>query len=282
MVVSYHCIGQNQKNQPSLVLYLVRRSKIFVSVATLPSSVVPTAPRILIGNFPGVARGFLADSRSTVSRVPLLPYPPTKSSMSAEKCRCIFSMVFFTMREWGFALAGGAGSGSQNTEHNCSCTEIWNQRHRIRSGLSPPLLKSIWAKSTSPLSIPKTAEPARVKKIIILHFIIPPHSGMWCFTKLLCHHHCTTKSTYLGSGFIRGNGRPGKMNSHRPKQVIQPAFARVRLCNGFTLLSAFNRRTRLIQPYLAWLMPFSIPNSHNGPFIAQCDYQLIVLLLTIQ
>ena len=35
IVVSYLCIGQNQKNQPNLVLYLVRRSKIFVSVATL-------------------------------------------------------------------------------------------------------------------------------------------------------------------------------------------------------------------------------------------------------
>ena len=29
------CIGPNQKNQPNLDLYLVRRSKIFVSVATL-------------------------------------------------------------------------------------------------------------------------------------------------------------------------------------------------------------------------------------------------------
>ena len=36
-VVSYLCIGQNQKNQPNLVPYLVRRSKIFVSVATLPT-----------------------------------------------------------------------------------------------------------------------------------------------------------------------------------------------------------------------------------------------------
>ena len=35
IVVSYLCIGQNLKNQPNLVLYLVRRSKIFVSVATL-------------------------------------------------------------------------------------------------------------------------------------------------------------------------------------------------------------------------------------------------------
>ena len=35
IVVSYLCIGQNQKNQPNLVLYLVRRYKIFVSVATL-------------------------------------------------------------------------------------------------------------------------------------------------------------------------------------------------------------------------------------------------------
>ena len=35
LVVSYLCIGQNQKNQPNLVLHLVRRSKIFVSVATL-------------------------------------------------------------------------------------------------------------------------------------------------------------------------------------------------------------------------------------------------------
>merc|ERR1719264_2044443 len=35
MVVSYLCIGQNQKNQFNLVLYLVHRSKIFVSAATL-------------------------------------------------------------------------------------------------------------------------------------------------------------------------------------------------------------------------------------------------------
>jgi len=35
IVVSYLCIGQNQKNQPNLVLYWIRRSKIFVSVATL-------------------------------------------------------------------------------------------------------------------------------------------------------------------------------------------------------------------------------------------------------
>ena len=35
IVVSYLCIGQNQKNQLNLVLYLVWRSKIFVSVATL-------------------------------------------------------------------------------------------------------------------------------------------------------------------------------------------------------------------------------------------------------
>ena len=35
IVVLYLCIGQNLKNQPNLVLYLVRRSKIFVSVATL-------------------------------------------------------------------------------------------------------------------------------------------------------------------------------------------------------------------------------------------------------
>ena len=34
-MVLYLCIGQNQKNQPDLVLYLVWRSKIFVSVATL-------------------------------------------------------------------------------------------------------------------------------------------------------------------------------------------------------------------------------------------------------
>ena len=32
IMVSYLCIGQNQKNLPNLVLYLVRRSKIFVSV----------------------------------------------------------------------------------------------------------------------------------------------------------------------------------------------------------------------------------------------------------
>ena len=36
IVVPYLCVDQNQKNQPNLVLYLVRRSKIFVSVATLP------------------------------------------------------------------------------------------------------------------------------------------------------------------------------------------------------------------------------------------------------
>ena len=35
LVVSYLCIVQNLKNQPNLVLYLVRRSKIVVSVATL-------------------------------------------------------------------------------------------------------------------------------------------------------------------------------------------------------------------------------------------------------
>ena len=35
IVVSYLCIAQNQKNQPNLVLYLVQRYKIFVSVATL-------------------------------------------------------------------------------------------------------------------------------------------------------------------------------------------------------------------------------------------------------
>ena len=33
--VLYLCIGQNLKNQPNLVLYLVPRYKIFVSVATL-------------------------------------------------------------------------------------------------------------------------------------------------------------------------------------------------------------------------------------------------------
>ena len=37
IVVSYLFIGKNQKNQPNLVLYLVRRSKIFVSVAPLAS-----------------------------------------------------------------------------------------------------------------------------------------------------------------------------------------------------------------------------------------------------
>ena len=36
IVVMYICIVQNQKNQPNLVLYLVRGSKIFVLVATLP------------------------------------------------------------------------------------------------------------------------------------------------------------------------------------------------------------------------------------------------------
>ena len=40
IVVSYLCMGQNQKNQTNLVLYLVRRSKIFVSVATLNVKVV--------------------------------------------------------------------------------------------------------------------------------------------------------------------------------------------------------------------------------------------------
>ena len=35
LVVSYLCIGPNLKDQPNLVLYLVRRSKIFVSIATL-------------------------------------------------------------------------------------------------------------------------------------------------------------------------------------------------------------------------------------------------------
>ena len=35
LVASYLCIVPNQKNQPNLVLYLVRRSKIFVSVTTL-------------------------------------------------------------------------------------------------------------------------------------------------------------------------------------------------------------------------------------------------------
>ena len=35
LVVLYLCIGKNKKNQTSLVLYLVRRSKIFVSVTTL-------------------------------------------------------------------------------------------------------------------------------------------------------------------------------------------------------------------------------------------------------
>ena len=35
LVVSYLCISQNQKNQPNLVLYRVQRSKIFVSVTTL-------------------------------------------------------------------------------------------------------------------------------------------------------------------------------------------------------------------------------------------------------
>ena len=34
-MVFYLCIGQNLKNQPNLVLYLVQRSKIFESVATL-------------------------------------------------------------------------------------------------------------------------------------------------------------------------------------------------------------------------------------------------------
>ena len=34
IVVSYLCINQNQKNQPNVVLYLVWRSKIFLSVAT--------------------------------------------------------------------------------------------------------------------------------------------------------------------------------------------------------------------------------------------------------
>ena len=34
VVVSYLCINQNQKNQPNVVLYLVWRSKIFLSVAT--------------------------------------------------------------------------------------------------------------------------------------------------------------------------------------------------------------------------------------------------------
>ena len=44
IVVLYLCIGQNQKNQPNLVLYLVRRSKIFVLVATLNTSVVSLPP----------------------------------------------------------------------------------------------------------------------------------------------------------------------------------------------------------------------------------------------
>ena len=35
IVVSYLCFGQNQKNQPNMVLYLARRYKIFESVATL-------------------------------------------------------------------------------------------------------------------------------------------------------------------------------------------------------------------------------------------------------
>ena len=35
LVVWYFCIGQNQKNHPNLVLYLVRRYKIFISVTTL-------------------------------------------------------------------------------------------------------------------------------------------------------------------------------------------------------------------------------------------------------
>ena len=35
IVSLYRSEVQNQKNQPSLVLYLVQRSKIFVSVATL-------------------------------------------------------------------------------------------------------------------------------------------------------------------------------------------------------------------------------------------------------
>ena len=35
LVVLYLCIGQNLTNQPNFVLYLVRRSKMFVSVTTL-------------------------------------------------------------------------------------------------------------------------------------------------------------------------------------------------------------------------------------------------------
>ena len=48
-VVSYLCIGQNQKNQPILVLYMVRRSKIFVSDTTLQIITVSDDDCLLLG-----------------------------------------------------------------------------------------------------------------------------------------------------------------------------------------------------------------------------------------
>ena len=51
IVVSYLCIGQNQKNQPNLVLYLVWRSKIFVSVATLGTGEISVRPGCKVYQF---------------------------------------------------------------------------------------------------------------------------------------------------------------------------------------------------------------------------------------
>ena len=65
IVVSYLCIGQNQKNKPNLVLYLVRRSKIFVSVATL----VATALKVSLSVWSIFSGQNLADNESVDERM---------------------------------------------------------------------------------------------------------------------------------------------------------------------------------------------------------------------
>ena len=73
---------------------------------------------------------------------PRLRYPASWLPLAAgANSRNLGPIFFYHLCTMGHPLRNesrGAGSASQYTEHNFSYTEIWNQRHRIRSGEVAP------------------------------------------------------------------------------------------------------------------------------------------------
>ena len=151
IVVSYLCNGQNQKNQknqPKLVLYLVRRSKIFVSVATLyerdPSSYQEHSGAA------GVRRGGYSRDGEDVAVHLRRPVPPRVRGWPLRALHRP-AVEAVPVREWGekltpnlgapksivwllyswFAGRWGPKSAEQQYENQFRCSQI---RRHVRNG----------------------------------------------------------------------------------------------------------------------------------------------------